>query len=284
MCRLLAYVSPAPRSLRDAVQEPTLTSFRALARIHRDGWGMAWAQPGTAGGLEVRRSTRSAAEDPGFLAAATEVEALAGFLHLRWASEGFAIAPANTHPFVADGWAFAHNGFVRGAEHIEAMLVDRHRGALAGTTDSERYFRFVLQCAERTGDMLTGIQLAAQVISELSGAVSLNAMVLSSTRLLAVQGLTGANPPRDDLLAMVDDPALLPQDHLDGYFRLGRRYVGDALVIASSGMPRDDWIEQLPNTVMDINVISGEWQLHPLIDALPPEPIWPTPSASVKAV
>ena len=125
--------------------------------------------------------------------------------------------------------------------------------------------------------MLTGIQLAAQVISELSGAVSLNAMVLSSTRLLAVQGLTGANPPHDDLLAMVDDPDLLPQDHLDGYFRLGRRYVGDALVIASSGLPREDWIEQLPNTVMDINVISGEWQLHPLIEALPPEPIWPTP-------
>ena len=119
MCRLLAYVSPAPRSLQDAVQEPTLSSFRALARIHRDGWGMAWAQPGTAGGVEVRRSTISAAEDPSFVTAATEIEALAGFLHLRWASEGFAIAPANTHPFLADGWAFAHNGFVRGAEHIE---------------------------------------------------------------------------------------------------------------------------------------------------------------------
>jgi predicted glutamine amidotransferase len=265
MCRLMAYCAPESRSLRDAVQEPTLSAFRDLSCVHGDGWGMAWARP-DGGGLEVRRSTLAAVNDPDFLAAATEVSARAGFLHLRWATEGFAVVAANTHPFVADGWAFAHNGFVRGIERIEALLTDQNRHALAGSTDSERYFRFVLQCAAETGDILSGLQQAAWTIDEVCGAVSLNAMLMSSTRLLAVQGLTGATPPRDDLLAIFDDPALLPQDHLDGYFRLCRRYVGEALVIASSGMSRERWIDQPPDTVMDVDITTGEWQLQPLLE------------------
>jgi predicted glutamine amidotransferase len=266
MCRLLAFRAPVPRSLRDAVQEPTFTTFRDLSRIHGDGWGIAWADPD--GGMAVRRSTLAAVDDPRFLEAADEVSARAGLAHLRWASEGLAIAPANTHPFVADGWAFAHNGFVRGSAAIEHSLSDRHRQALVGSTDSERYFRLVLQCAEQLGDIVAGVQAAATRINELSGAVSINAMLLSTDRLLAVQGLVGARPPLDDLLAMVDDPAQLPVDHLDSYFRLCHRCIDGALVIASSGVPDHLWTELPANSVMDVDVASGDWQLHPLLGRL----------------
>jgi predicted glutamine amidotransferase len=268
MCRLLAYVAPQPLSLHDAVQDATFTAFRNLSRIHDDGWGMAWVgDPAADDGIVVRRSVTRAVDDPQFVAAATEIRARAGFAHLRWASDGLAVMPRNTHPFTAGGWAFAHNGFVRGSDVIEKLLEDRHRRALTGTTDSERYFRLVLQCAEHTGDMIGGVQQAATLINELSGAVSINAMLLSSSRLLAVQGLTGATPPLDDLLAKVEHPDQLPIDHLDGYFRLARRANDAGLVIASSGMPRDDWAEVAPNTVMDVDVMTGEWRLHPLLEA-----------------
>jgi predicted glutamine amidotransferase len=266
MCRLLAFRAPTPRSLRDAVPEPTFTAFRDLSRIHGDGWGIAWADPD--GGIAARRSTLPAIDDPHFLEAADEVSARAGLAHLRWASEGLAIAAMNTHPFVADGWGFAHNGFVRGSSAIEHLLSDRHRRALVGSTDSERYFRLVLQYAEHLGDIVGGVQAAATRINELSGAVSINAMLLSADRLLAVQGLVGATPPLDDLLAMVDDPSQLPVDHLDSYFRLCYRGIDDALVIASSGVPDHRWTELPANSVMDVDVVTGGWQLHPLLDRL----------------
>jgi predicted glutamine amidotransferase len=295
MCRLLAYVAPQPLSLRNAVQEPTFATFRELSRVHCDGWGIAWLDPHApergSGVVGVRRSITCAADDREFDAVAADVTARAAIAHLRWATEGLAVTPANTHPFVGDGWAFAHNGFVRRSDALERLLSDRNRAAVAGTTDSERYFRFVLQCAERSGDMVTGIQQAAATIRETSGAVSINAMLLSASRLLAVQGLAGAIPPRDDLLALGDDPRRLPADHLDGYFRLflrdrrdanrGNRNGngnetdgdasgdGDALVIASSGVLRDGWIELPSDAVTDVNIATRDWTLHPLLDPLP---------------
>src|SRR5579875_1139100 len=102
MCRLLAYATPVERTLADAVDPATFTAFRALSCLHGDGWGMAWAHPGS---VEPRRqrSVVSAADDPAFERAATTVAAKAGFLHLRWATTGIPVRPENTHPFVADG-------------------------------------------------------------------------------------------------------------------------------------------------------------------------------------
>jgi hypothetical protein len=268
MCRLLAYVAADDRSPREAVGEATFSAFRSLSCIHGDGWGAAWTAPGAPGGLASHRSTTAAADDPAFAAAGQELAARAAFFHLRWATTGLAVNPANTHPFVADGWAFAHNGFVRGSERIADLLPARHRAALRGTTDSERYFRLVLHCAEQTGDALTGLQAAARTISDTVGPVSINAMLLSPTRLLAVQGLTGARAPVDDLLALVEHPDRLPPDHLEGYFHLAHRAAGGTLAIASSGLPRDGWTPLLPDSVMDVDVRTGSWEQHPLLGDL----------------
>jgi predicted glutamine amidotransferase len=265
MCRLLAYVAAEERSLRDVVGAETLSSFRSLACVHGDGWGAAWTADPADGGLAVRHSTASAAADPAFGSVTGQVAARAAFVHLRWATAGIPVDPANTHPFVADGWAFAHNGFVRSSDRILELLPTRHRAALRGTTDSERYFRLVLHCAERAGDVVAGVQQAARLILDIAGPVSINAVLLSSSRLVAVHGLTGARPPVDDLLALVEDPGHLPQDHLEGYFHLAYRQVGDAVVIASSGIPRDGWTPVLPDSVMDVDVASGSWARHPLL-------------------
>lgn len=264
MCRLLAYATPVDRTLAEAVDVETLTAFRALSCLHGDGWGMAWAAADSPEPL-VRRSTASAADDPGFAHASEATAARAGFLHLRWATTGIDVRLDNTHPFVGDGWAFAHNGFVRGAEAIERLLSRRGRNALTGATDSERYFRLVLECAERAGDMVSGLQAAAELIRELSGVVSLNAMLLSADRLLAVHGLSGALAPIDDMLEVFPSTRDLPLDHLDAYFQLSYRVMDDALAITSSGMPRDGWTAQPVNTVLDVDLDSVSWQSHPLL-------------------
>jgi predicted glutamine amidotransferase len=265
MCRLLAYASAGERSLEDAVGADVLAAFRSLACVHGDGWGAAWTSAAEPGGVTAQRSTTSAAEDPAFAAAGQRIRGRAGFLHLRWASAGIPVDPANTHPFVADGWAFAHNGFVRGSDRILELLPARHRTALRGTTDSERYFRLVLHCAERTGDVVAGVQLAARLILDIAGPVSINAMLMSSSRLVAVHGMTGARPPVDDLLALVEHPDHLPQDHLEGYFHLAYRQIGDAIAIASSGLPRDGWTALLPDSVMDVDIASASWVRQPLL-------------------
>jgi hypothetical protein len=265
MCRLLAYVAADERSAQEAIGEATLSSFQLLSCIHGDGWGAAWTSPGEPGGLAAHRSTTAAADDPAFAALGQGVSARAAFFHLRWATTGLAVNPANTHPFMADGWAFAHNGFVHGSERIADLLPARHRSALHGTTDSERYFRLVLHCAEQAGDVLAGVQAAARMIADIAGPVSINAMLLSPTRLLAVHGLTGARPPVDDLLALVRHPDHLPQDHLDGYFHLAYRIAGGTLAIASSGFPRDGWTPLLPDSIMDVDVNTRRWAQHPLL-------------------
>jgi predicted glutamine amidotransferase len=265
MCRLLAYVTTGGRSAQDAVGEQTLADFRSLSGLHGDGWGAAWVSPADPAGIAVRRSTTSAAADPAFAATADAVSARAAFFHLRWATPGLAVMPANTHPFVADGWAFAHNGNVGDGGRVAELLPARHRAALRGTTDSERYFRLVLHCAEQTGDVLTGLQRAAGLIADLVGPVSINAMLLSSTRLLAVQGLSGARPPVEHLLAQVERPDLLPLDHLEGYFGLAYRDVGGTLAIASSGLPRAGWTPLRQDSVMDVDLAAGAWTVCPLL-------------------
>jgi hypothetical protein len=265
MCRLLAYVTTDGRSAQDAVGEQTLSEFRSLARLHSDGWGAAWVSATEPAGIAVRRSTASAAADPAFAATADAVSARAAFFHLRWATPGLAVTPANTHPFVADGWAFAHNGNIGDGGRIAELLPARHRAALRGTTDSERYFRLVLHCAEQAGDILAGVQGAGRLIADLVGPVSINAMLLSSSRLLAVQGLSGAQPPVENLLARVEHPDLLPLDHLEGYFGLAYRDVGGTLAIASSGLPRAGWTPLRQDSVMDVDITAGEWAVRPLL-------------------
>lgn len=264
MCRLLAYATAVDATLADAVEPSTVTAFRELSCLHGDGWGMAWADGGSAG-PRVWRSTTSAADDPEFEAAATTVAARAGFLHLRWATTGLAVRPDNTHPFVGDGWAFAHNGFVSGADAIERLLSDRNRRALRGSTDSERYFRLVLQCAERTGEIVEGLQMAAGTIRELCGAVSLNAMLLSADRLLAVHGLSGAAAPIEDMLEVFPTVDQLPLDHHGSYFQLSYRAVGNTLTVTSTGTPRDGWSAQPPDSVLEVDLGSVRWRSHPLL-------------------
>ncbi|HKH88597.1 MAG TPA: class II glutamine amidotransferase [Acidimicrobiales bacterium] len=276
MCRLLAYVSESPRSVEDLLGPTEFTSFRELSHLHRDGWGMSWlaarddaASSGgetgvrLGGDVRARRSVLPAYEDPAFDALAGRRLGRAGFVHLRWATSGLAVTASNTHPFLGDGWAFAHQGSIPSTDHLDALLAPEWLGRRQGTTDSEGYFLYLLQCFEQTGSLVGGAQKAVTDIVRACGLTSLNAILLSSSSLLVVHGRAGLEPPRDDLLAAVARPEDVPPDHLEAYFRLRYRRVDDSLVITSSGVAGQGW-EQVPeDSIVQVDLHTREMSIHP---------------------
>ncbi|MEZ4595473.1 MAG: hypothetical protein R3C32_00845 [Chloroflexota bacterium] len=85
---------------------------------------------------------------------------------------------AETHPFLGDGMAFAHNGHVDTVADLDALVVASDGPAPAGDTDSERYFSLVRAGVGRgsTDQALA----AARRITDAATATSLNALALTS--------------------------------------------------------------------------------------------------------
>ncbi len=136
MCRLLGVVSAQPISVFDAVGAHVLKDFVALTKVHGDGWGVARTeQAGQAPGVEV--SPGSALDDPAFAAAVAGPAAVASVVHLRWATNGLAVEPRNSHPFVADGIAMAHNGSIKPAGPLDELL-DPEVAAVAARHHGQR--------------------------------------------------------------------------------------------------------------------------------------------------
>ena len=153
MCRLLGYAYDRDVSVAEVLGESGLEGFTALTAVHGDGWGMAWRDDT---GTHTTSAPTSASEDPTYAELVRTPLARAGFLHLRWATGGLPVTAANTHPFSDGDYAFAHNGHVSPIPDLEALLRPETRAALVGDTDSERYFRFVLQCVRDAGDLEAG--------------------------------------------------------------------------------------------------------------------------------
>jgi predicted glutamine amidotransferase len=275
MCRLLAYVSETRGAVEDLLGPAEFASFRELSHLHRDGWGMAWlADPDDKGPLDdersallegclrARRSQLPAYEDPDFDALAGQRLGAAGFVHLRWATSGIAVAESNTHPFLARGWAFAHQGSIPSPDRLDALLAPEWLGRCQGTTDSERYFLHLLQCLEREGDLVGGIRHAVTDIVTLCGAASLNAVLLSSSSLVVVHGRAGLESPRADLLAAVARPEDVPPDHLERYFRLRYRRVDGDVVITSSGVAGQGWEEVPEDSILHIDLDNRSMSFH----------------------
>lgn len=238
MCRLLGYVTRTDSAIRKVLSGSDFDQFTQLSRLHRDGWGMAW-RSGDA--VRAASAPTAALDDPDFARLADAPLADLGLVHLRWATNGLAVQPANTHPFVADGIAMAHNGSITPIDELDALLSPASRAALAGTTDSERYFRFILEKVAAAGDTVAGVREAVEVLADRFPRSSLNAMLIEPDRLIAVHASSTATPPVDDVLALFPDPDHAPADHYDRYFRLRYRVSEDGVVIASTGLTGTDW-------------------------------------------
>src|SRR6202011_2177969 len=119
MCRLLGYVARQP-VIAEHVLEDTLEAFRELSHLHADGWGLAWYDEQTR--VQHAKTPEPAHSSVEFSSLAASVRTDALIAHLRWATPGFALCRENTHPFIFEQFAFAHNGAVAPNEALEALV------------------------------------------------------------------------------------------------------------------------------------------------------------------
>jgi glutamine amidotransferase len=181
LCRFYALRATAPTAAHCCLVEAPnslLTQSRHDLRgfEHADGWGNA--AHGGAGGEAAQDAAGWAVErhaDPAhggvrFRAAAARTCATTVMAHVRRATVG-EVAIENTHPFRHGGWTFLHNGtvpyFAEIQDELLAELPAAHRAGIAGRTDSEHLFHFILASHEQTPErplLLTLQQALERVI------------------------------------------------------------------------------------------------------------------------
>lgn len=205
---------------------------------------MAWlatASDDEAERVETVRSPVRALDDDSFSEFADVALGRAGLVHLRWATEGLSVCSENTHPFLVDGMAFAHNGSIPNSEKILDLLSEDSKKLVQGDTDSERFFLLIRQRIAEYGDVVTAIRRAVQDVRSLSSLASLNFVLLSKDMLVALQGQGETPAPVESLRAAVTATEDLPSGHDEDYYRLRYRKRGDSLMIASTGITDECW-------------------------------------------
>ncbi len=262
MCRLLGVASAEPTSVADTVGDAVLTDFLALTKIHGDGWGVASvSEPENVPRVEV--SPDSAIGDPRFGTAVKEA-ARASVVHLRWATNGLAVRPENSHPFGADGLAMAHNGSIKPMAPLDGLLDPAVVSTLRGTTDSERYFALIRQHRATAPDLAEAVRRAVAQLRGIYADASLNALVLGEGRLIAVHAHARSVLLDEDIdeISATD----LPAEHLEDYFSLrSARFDDGTVVIGSTGFGDLDWQPLPPESVAEVVLADLSMTIRPIM-------------------
>jgi predicted glutamine amidotransferase len=253
MCRLLGYVADRPTAVVDVLGEDGLDTFTSLTAVHGDGWGIAWQDPDDRVARCVS-SPDSAAYDPTYVEVVRRPLGPAGLVHLRWATGGLPVTQANTHPFIDGGYAFAHNGHVSPIDKLESLLSPRTGDMLVGDTDSERYFRLVMQSIAECEDEERGVAQALGILIREFPDSSLNSLLLTPSRMFAVHVNSRATSPSKALNEMFESADDIPDRHTTEYFAMDYRVTPDAVHVISSGLGEPGWSPVPPDSAAMIDL------------------------------
>jgi len=264
MCRLLAFASMRDTTIQSLLTPDEFENYRQLSTLHGDGWGAAWWSKTT--GIHHFNSVKRAVDDDAFLGVTAAESVRAGIVHLRWATAGLEVCIENTHPFTSSQWRFAHNGAISGPERLLAHLSAPRRATLRGTTDSEIYFQLILEMEEQSGDIVRGVQDAVRLIRETCGLGSLNCLLLSPGRMLAVQAVGATPAPVASLAKSVEGLGLLPEGHDENYYRLRYTVRDGNMIVASTGLGVDGWETIDGDAIVDVDVAGDRAVIRALDD------------------
>lgn len=239
MCRLAAHAGrplplsallyDPPRSLQEQAIEPR---EQHSGRLNVDGTAVAWFDPGDARPLLYRTDKPSWA-DPNLLGLAPRLHSHQIVAAVRSATPGMPHGVPFVHPFVVDGLAGTHNGFVAdfgsvAAAPLLAQVAERSIRHLPGLTDSAILFLLALD-AHRAG--ATPLQAARQATDRaikaclaVDTSATLTLVLADHTGIAAVNAATGR--PANSLYARphADGGGVLasePLDDLDGWMPVG---------------------------------------------------------------
>lgn len=150
MCRFALYMGPPiTLDLLTTIPQHSVIrqSFKSRMReepLNGDGFGIAWYVPTISPVPAVFRSIQPAWNNINLLHLSRVSVSPVILAHVRAASSGFSVSESNCHPFIADEYAFMHNGSVaefRGIKRrLREGLSDESYLWIHGTTDSEHVF------------------------------------------------------------------------------------------------------------------------------------------------
>jgi predicted glutamine amidotransferase len=179
------------------------------------------------------------------------------------ATPGFPVELQNTHPFVANGIAFAHNGALLPKADLWKLLTSDHGRPPARASDSELFFALIRQQTGELGNLYDGACSAVATLQDIFPKASLNAIILGREQMIVVHSSANAHLPTDYFTASGLSPADLPPDHLDRYFHMFylRRPDGSTL-FASTGIDLVGWRPLPPNSVTAVALGTLEMQIR----------------------
>ncbi|MFF0717484.1 class II glutamine amidotransferase [Micromonospora sp. NPDC003816] len=254
MCRLLGVVGASAGRLTELLATE-LPGFTELSAEHGDGWGVAHWHDGE---LRVDKEPTSARTSEGFTSALSRITTDAALLHIRLANPGSPLVLANTHPFRSATVAFAHNGDFSPADAVDDLLEPEMREAVAGTTDSERFFLLVRQFLRRTDPVTALSSAAAEVRRHATRYSGLNCLLLTEQSLFAY-----ADHDPDSAVSRRRGP---------GFFPLNYLVEPDRVVVASTGwdQPTPPWHQLDQRHVLEVRRSDLRVSRHLTRPELPP--------------
>ena len=133
----------------------------------------------------------------------------------------------------------AHNGNITPIGELDQLLTPNSRAALRGDTDSERYFRYLVQNIRDSNDEVGAVRDAVARLAQRFPTASLNALLLTGTHLFAVHINSHATPPPALKGLGIAAERLRHTD--DQYFGMDFRRVDAQTQIISSGISPVGW-------------------------------------------
>jgi len=157
MCRLYGFRANEPTKVECTLvhaQNALMVQSKedTAGYSHGHGWGVATYEDGEA---HVERQAWAAYHGEHFKRAAARVRSKTVLAHVRRATVG---PPGleNTHPFAEGAWAMVHNGTVPNFEEVRVRMIEEtaepHLHAIAGQTDSEHVFRYLMTLLQRSAE------------------------------------------------------------------------------------------------------------------------------------
>lgn len=246
MCRLIAYASRSATTLERLIGPEQCSRFRRLTELHADGWGTAQLE---AIGDMVRRQREVSTSGEGLARAMASSPTVARTIHLRMATCGMGSAVENTHPFLADGLGFSHNGAISPVAPLRALVTPDGLADVHGETDSELYFALIRQRLSLGVSLLDATCAVVSALRSLFPRASLNAFVLAADELIVVHSSESAAVPEDDFALRGFVGSGVPAGHGPEYYQLFRRTTAVDVLFASTGLDVSGWEPVAPETV-----------------------------------
>ena len=245
MCRLLGYSSPTPTTFSEAVGS-NFNQFVSLADDHCDGWGIATTSNHKA---DLYKEPVAATKSTHFKEQLEKHKSNAALLHLRWATEGMPVNENNTHPFTYQDITFIHNGSITPPTALDPLIDKKYLSLAKGTTDSERYFLYLLTQIEKHG-FIDGVKTGLSYIKNNCTYSSINMMIINDTTFMA---------------ACIYNQDKIPDRFKSSpdYYHLKYTKKDGQVVVASSGWDQAGWEEMANGSLL---VVDRAMQANKLIN------------------